>query len=74
MKNQRIRYTLRCLRSHMAYIELGAAHSSQTAELKIRYKYARARELGGPRIAQTVQRSACVRKIKRNRAGPPRAA
>ena len=27
--------------------ELGAAHSSQTAELEIRYKYARARELGG---------------------------
>ena len=27
--------------------ELGAAHSSQTAELEIIYKYARARELGG---------------------------
>ena len=54
--------------------KLGAAHSSQTAELEIRYKYARARELGGGAHSSDCSARPVRETNQKKLAGPPRAA
>ena len=52
--------------------ELGAAHSSQTAELEIIYKYARARELGGGAHSSDCSARPVREKSKKTRGAPAR--